>query len=330
MESSAWSHSYADPPANRQPRYANNVLQTNVASQQSYQQHSGSPAQKLPPAQQPFQSTPSQSGYQAYQSSSHQHTPSVSSGTTLATRGETGDYMDIQMQDAGDMYRKQYTQAPRQQQPQQQLPPQASRQTSYLQNEDSSASQRYSPMNTTQPQYTPAGIHQPPSGTNFSQMPSYQQGPRQSPTRTNYSQSQASSQTYYSTQVDSPRSERVPGQQSGMPMHNISSHQQTPSRTMSINSPPHLPPIAISTDSNGQRIYQQPNVISQPNFDHPPSPRAVQRHQPQQEPPPHLIRIGNVQELQPRVNAQPAFRRANPDGGFISVGYQTTYDGNYG
>lgn len=36
-------------------------------------------------------------------------------------------------------------------------------------------------------------------------------------------------------------------------------------------------------------------------------------------PVPKFVKLGSAQELQPRINPQPAFRRANPEGGFISV-----------
>lgn len=34
---------------------------------------------------------------------------------------------------------------------------------------------------------------------------------------------------------------------------------------------------------------------------------------------PKIQKIKSVQELQPQINSQPPFRRANPEGGFISV-----------
>ena len=34
---------------------------------------------------------------------------------------------------------------------------------------------------------------------------------------------------------------------------------------------------------------------------------------------PKFQKVKSAQDLQPKVNAQPAFRRANPEGGFISV-----------
>lgn len=36
-------------------------------------------------------------------------------------------------------------------------------------------------------------------------------------------------------------------------------------------------------------------------------------------PVPRFKKVEKVQDLEPRINPQPAFRRANPEGGFISV-----------
>ena len=41
-------------------------------------------------------------------------------------------------------------------------------------------------------------------------------------------------------------------------------------------------------------------------------------------PVPKFQKIQSVQELKPRMNVQPAYRRANPEGGFISVSPQHT------
>jgi len=54
------------------------------------------------------------------------------------------------------------------------------------------------------------------------------------------------------------------------------------------------------------------------------SPRSANHNPPQLPPPtrqsvPKFQRVTNTAELEPKVNAQPAFRRAAPDGGFISV-----------
>lgn len=39
---------------------------------------------------------------------------------------------------------------------------------------------------------------------------------------------------------------------------------------------------------------------------------------------PKFQKFKSVQELQPRIHAQPAYRRANPEGGFISVSTVST------
>ena len=48
------------------------------------------------------------------------------------------------------------------------------------------------------------------------------------------------------------------------------------------------------------------------------SSRGARQHAPGLGPVPRFQKVQSVQELQPQMNAQPAFRRANPEGGFIS------------
>lgn len=46
----------------------------------------------------------------------------------------------------------------------------------------------------------------------------------------------------------------------------------------------------------------------------------LSRHQsPPRDPPPRFSRVTTLNDLNPQTNSQPAFRRANPEGGFISV-----------
>jgi hypothetical protein len=45
----------------------------------------------------------------------------------------------------------------------------------------------------------------------------------------------------------------------------------------------------------------------------------IVQQQPRRGPMPKFEKIKTIQELNPKVNTQPAFRRANPEGGFISV-----------
>jgi dual specificity protein kinase YAK1 len=43
-------------------------------------------------------------------------------------------------------------------------------------------------------------------------------------------------------------------------------------------------------------------------------------------PVPEFTKIRSMADLHPKVNAQPAFRRANPEGGFISVRHFRNFD----
>jgi dual specificity protein kinase YAK1 len=51
------------------------------------------------------------------------------------------------------------------------------------------------------------------------------------------------------------------------------------------------------------------------------SPRETRQQVPGLGPVPRFQKVQSVQELQPSINVQPPFRRANPEGGFISVGH---------
>ncbi|KAH8598311.1 kinase-like domain-containing protein [Bisporella sp. PMI_857] len=144
----------------------------------------------------------------------------------------------------------------------------------------SAAAQRYSPMETLSPT-SPYGASQ---GQNYSAQVAAQ---RQSPTRPgNYS----SPGSYYT------------------------SRQQTQQ----------LPPITPYSSNNNNESYpnsatQQLNAVfgndtkstrrpGQQNAGAPPGKGPV----------PEFSRVRTLEDLRPKVNAQPAFRRANPEGGFIS------------
>ncbi|KAI1425946.1 kinase-like domain-containing protein [Xylaria sp. FL1777] len=84
-----------------------------------------------------------------------------------------------------------------------------------------------------------------------------------------------------------------------------------------------LPPIAPYV--NSQDNYQSPTVpaLDGAYTNDPKSPRRPPHAQAskvpaEKKPVPQLRKIGSPSELQPRINSQPPFRRANPEGGFIS------------
>ncbi|KAM7187749.1 Protein kinase-like domain containing protein [Rhypophila sp. PSN 637] len=147
--------------------------------------------------------------------------------------------------------------------------------------EPSSAAQRYSPMEVLSPanSYAPS---KPALGSNqFSQSPAQ----RQSPTR---SADYGPQSPYYSSRQGSS----------------------------------HLPPLNQYTPGQpGQEGYQSSAVAAMDNaYMDPKSPRRIVQPAPQFEkgPVPELKKIRGPSDLRPKVNAQPAFRRANPEGGFIS------------
>ncbi len=85
-----------------------------------------------------------------------------------------------------------------------------------------------------------------------------------------------------------------------------------------------LPPIAPYV--NSQDNYQSPTVpiLDGAYTNDPKSPRRPTHAQTskapaEKKPVPQLRKIEGPTELQPRINSQPPFRRANPEGGFISV-----------
>lgn len=89
----------------------------------------------------------------------------------------------------------------------------------------------------------------------------------------------------------------------------------------SANRPPRLPPLQATDLSLDQ--YYPPSASSHmsPAFGHGTrSPRSgsMPSQVPGRGPVPKFQKIKTVQELQPRVHTQPAYRRANPEGGFIS------------
>ncbi|KFY18854.1 hypothetical protein V493_08300 [Pseudogymnoascus sp. VKM F-4281 (FW-2241)] len=85
-----------------------------------------------------------------------------------------------------------------------------------------------------------------------------------------------------------------------------------------------LPPITPYSSNNGQDSYP-PSATTQLNAVFGNDPKSPRRPQPaavappvERGPIPQFAKLRSVSDLQPQINAQPAFRRANPEGGFIS------------
>lgn len=170
----------------------------------------------------------------------------------------------------------------------------SNRASQYLPAEQHDASSRsaarYSPMQAspTSP-YVSSPQHQNAPSHYASYTP--QQTARQSPTRqTNPYASPTQQQRYYASPTSSARSQMTP-QQSNMSPNSYYSQSAT----------------------------QQLNAM----FGHEPSTPNAQSQQSQTTPNhtggvPHFIKIQSTADLRPRINAQPPFRRADPEGGFIS------------
>lgn len=170
--------------------------------------------------------------------------------------------------------------------------------------EESSAARRYSPMNVLSPSmpYNPS----PGKPQNSYAFPPAHSSSQRSPTRAlNYSSPPLSYQ--------SPRKSSCDFQ-----VLCLADWFAAASR------PPRLPPLQ-PTEMGPDHFYP-PSAGSQlsPPFDTR-SPRSgslsgpAQQPVPGRGPVPKFQKIKSVNELQPHINAQPAYRRANPEGGFISV-----------
>ncbi|KAI9044285.1 putative protein kinase Yak1 [Aspergillus affinis] len=208
---------------------------------------------------------------------------SVPMASSPAATPRSRDYVtdaDTTMEDADPYNRAKYSAA---------RPSHHSRPSSqYFPHEESSAARRYSPMNVlsptmpynTSPGKGPATYVHPPAANQT----------RRSPTRMpNYS---SPPQSYQSPPSTGSRPPRLP-----------------PLQATDLGLDQYYPPSAGSQlgaafGQDGRSPH--PTFISGPN------------QQPGRGPVPKFQKIKSVQELQPRINVQPPYRRANPEGGFIS------------
>lgn len=158
---------------------------------------------------------------------------------------------------------------------------------------DSSAARRYSPVKPLSPSSPYAPSSQQSVQSSYIQHSSQSTPARQSPTRPNIYSSPP--QSYYNT----PTNSRQP--------------------------PLHLPPIQPGNPSPDQ--YFPGSATAQLNAVFGREAKSPRQMRPLQStlnaeiprgPIPRFKKLDSGQDLQPRINPQPAFRRANPEGGFIS------------
>ncbi|KAI9846777.1 MAG: dual specificity protein kinase yak1 [Sclerophora amabilis] len=272
---------YSDVPPSRQSRYGNGSSQ-GVSQPQPRELNNGMAQQHQPPAG---------FSYEAYQTSTNtSHPQSLASSPTGTPRDRPGDNDgdgDVAMQDADPYNRNKYPVRPGHQR---HLSGTGSRSAAqYTPYDEPSTARRYSPMDTLTPsspyQASPHQHGRTPSTGYTSQA----QSNRQSPTRpTAYS---SASQTYYGLSGSRPQPSQLPPLQSsgaGMDQYYPSS------ATMQLNA------------MFGQEVKQPRHPTTQPQDM---SSRGVL---------PKFVKLKSVSDLEPKINAQPAFRRANPEGGFIS------------
>lgn len=203
-----------------------------------------------------------------------------SSATSPATPQMTDGNGDVAMQDSGDQYSNmKYPMRPHHQQ---HLSAGNQRLSHQSPQEPSAAAQRYSPMETLSPT-SPYGATQHQNSNQYMSPPGASS--RQSPPK---NASYTSPNSYY------------------------------PNRQQ-------LPPIQPYASSSNNESYptsatQQLNSVfgNDPKSPRRPVPQPTQGP-PGRGPVPEFTKIRSTSDLQPKVNAQPAFRRANPEGGFISV-----------
>lgn len=261
-----WSPYVDSSVSNRQPRYAPHALATPQHSQRD-------PNAPATAKQETFTSPimPSRTASMALAS------PAGPQGRISEYNGD-GDG-DVPMEDADPYNKPKYTSRANHQHRHSQQ---------FVQQEESAAARRYSPMNLSPT--SPYGASPQQSQNTYTSFTPQTQSNRQSPTRSNPYISPP--QSYYSPPASRPHAPQLPPIQSNM-------------------NPESYYPQSASAQLNA--VYNREAR----------SPRTTNPN-PQQLPSmsrgsvPKFTKCNNVTELNPKVNLQPPFRRANPEGGFIS------------
>ncbi|GAQ07676.1 serine/threonine-protein kinase ppk15 [Aspergillus lentulus] len=260
------------------PAQFNNGLAS--TPQQLGPKYGGQPQQSQPPVGYTYEAfqTP---GTAAKPPSAGANSKSVSMASSPAATPRSRDYVtdaDTTMEDADPYNRAKYSARPNHH----------SRPSSqFFSPEESSAARRYSPMNVLSPSLS-------------------------------YNTSPGKSQNSYAFPPGPNNSRRSPTR-----ALNYSSPPQPFQSPPSVSRPPRLPPLQ-PTEMGSDQFYP-PSAGSQVNAHFGQdgrSPRSGSMSgaskQAGRGPVPKFQKIKSVQELQPRINAQPPYRRANPEGGFIS------------
>lgn len=243
------------------------------------------------PQLQHAQAPPTTATY-GYDQHTPQHPPSLSSSLSSANTSQSRDVSgDVAMQDVNDSHAGiKYAMRPHHQH---HLSGSGRPQSLHSPQEPSSAAQRYSPMEALSPTsssaYAPKPTMQSPYG-----------GPvqRQSPTRQpDYHSSQSPYHPARSAAAahQQHQQQQIPGM---MPYSPHDAYQSSP--------PSQLPDSPYGSDPKSPRR----------NLPHGHAAAAAPKRQI-----PGFSRIRSPADLRPKVNAQPPFRRAAPEGGFISVRY---------
>lgn len=210
---------------------------------------------------------------------------------------------DIAMEDA-DPYR-----------PKHPTRPAHSRQHSQQQivSEESSAARRYSPMNLSPASPYNATPANSMSSVYGSYSPNTQS--RNSPTRQNAYMSPSQAQTFYSPPSASPPVVDISDE-----WHAVKRPRLADTLPASRPNAPQLPPLQSTLTSANYHPQSAPLHLSSYGRE-PNSPRHSHARPAQaagKGPVPKFEKCLNVADLRPRINEQPPFRRANPEGGFIS------------
>jgi dual specificity protein kinase YAK1 len=267
------------------------------------------PAQTQPPVGYTYETfqTP---GTSSKAPSAHPNSKPVSMASSPTATPRSRDYVtdaDTTMEDADPYNRAKYPSRPTHH----------SRASSQFLNqaEESSAARRYSPMNVLSPPMSYPASPGKPQGS-YGSSPSVPGQTRRSPARgADYASPPQGYQSPPCKRLLLPMRPRS-GQSVLLDLTNA------PACPLTANRPPRLPPLQAADLSPDQ--YYPPSASSHMSPTYGPgsrSPRSgsMPSQVPGRGPVPKFQKIKTVQELQPRVHAQPAYRRANPEGGFISV-----------